>query len=106
MITVSSTAAQKIQKLLSKRGHGTGIRLAVNTRGCTGLSYVLEYVDEPQPGDDVINDNGVTVYVDPKSLLYLIGTKVDWQKDGLNEGFKFVNPNEKGTCGCGESFHI
>jgi len=106
MITVSEKAAERIQHMLSKRGRGIGIRLGVNTRGCSGMSYVLEYVDEPQPGDDVINNNGVSVYVDPKSLLYLIGTEMDWQRDGLNEGFKFVNPNEKGTCGCGESFHI
>ena len=106
MITVTDTAANKINGLLARRGHGKGIRLAVSTKGCTGLSYVLEYVDEPQQGDDVVEHNGVTVFIDPKSLMYLIGTQVDWQREGLNEGFKFVNPNEKGTCGCGESFHI
>jgi iron-sulfur cluster assembly protein len=106
MITVSEKAAERIQRMLTKRGHGIGIRLGVNTRGCSGMSYVLEYVDEPQPGDDKISDKGVTIFVDPKSTLYLLGTQVDWQREGLNEGFKFVNPNEKGTCGCGESFHI
>ena len=106
MITVTSKAADKIHNMLERRGRGHGIRLGVKTRGCTGLSYVLEYVDEPQPGDEMIHDNGVSLYIDPKSLVYLTGTQIDYQREGLNEGFKFVNPNEKGTCGCGESFHI
>jgi iron-sulfur cluster assembly protein len=106
MITVSEKAAERIQNMLSKRGHGEGIRLGVKTRGCTGLAYVLEYVDQPQPGDNKLTEQGVNIFIDPKSLLYIMGTHVDWQRDGLNEGFKFVNPNEKGTCGCGESFHI
>ena len=106
MITVTSKAADRIHHMLERRGCGVGIRLGVKTRGCTGLSYMLEYVDEPQQGDDVIIDNGVSIYVDPKSMVYLTGTQVDYQREGLNEGFKFINPNEKGTCGCGESFHV
>jgi iron-sulfur cluster assembly protein len=97
MITVSEKAAERIQNMLSKRGHGEGIRLGVKTRGCTGLAYVLEYVDQPQPGDNKLTEQGVNIFIDPKSLLYIMGTHVDWQRDGLNEGFKFVNPNEKGT---------
>ena len=92
--------------MIDKRGHGVGIRLAVATRGCTGLSYVLEYVDKPNPTDERVSHNGVEIFVDPKSLVYIIGTEVDYQREGLNEGFRFINPNEKGSCGCGESFHV
>jgi iron-sulfur cluster assembly protein len=107
MITLTEAAQNKIKKLLAKRG-GVGIRLGVKTTGCSGLAYVLEYVDEYDSNDSVINyaqpDFGV--FVDKKSNVYLEGMTVDYAREGLNEGFKFINPNERDRCGCGESFRI
>lgn len=105
-ISVSESAANHITSMLDKRGKGIGIRLGVKTTGCSGLGYVLEYVDV-EDGDDVLfEDMGVKVFIDPKSLVYLDGTELDFVKEGLNEGFDFKNPNAAGECGCGESFQV
>ena len=106
MITITENAADHIRKFLTKRGKGEGIRIGVKTSGCSGMAYTLEFVDEIQPEDQVFEQDGVKVFVDPKSLVYLDGTQVDYAKDGLQEGFKFENPNVKESCGCGESFHV
>jgi iron-sulfur cluster assembly protein len=106
MITVTDTAAQKIKSNLDKRGGGIGIRIGVRTTGCSGLAYVLEYVDALQPGDVAMADNDTNVVVDQKSLPIIDGITVDYVRQGLNEGFEFININEKDRCGCGESFRI
>lgn len=106
MITVTNTAAEKIQQQLSRRGKGLGIRVGVKTTGCSGLAYILEYVDIPKTEDMSFVNHGIHVFIDPKSLAYLEGVEIDWVKKGLNEGFDFKNPNEKDRCGCGESFRI
>lgn len=106
MITITEQASTKIQKNLARRGGGIGIRLGVKTTGCSGLAYVLEYVDTPYPEDVRYDSNGSTVFVDPKSLAYLDGVEVDYVRKGLNEGFEFINPNSKDSCGCGESFRV
>lgn len=105
-ITLTQAAANRVQKFLTNRGKGVGLRLGVKTSGCSGMAYVLEFVDEVQPEDQVFEAHGVKVIVDPKSLVYLDGTEVDFAREGLNEGFKFNNPNVKGACGCGESFTV
>ena len=105
-IELSQAAAQHVQGQLDRRGKGEGIRVGVKTSGCSGLSYTLEFVDEPQSEDEVFEKDGVKVFVDPKSLLYLQGTELDLVKEGLNEGLQFNNPNVKGECGCGESFNV
>ena len=107
MITLTERAAQKVQQNLQKRGHGLGIRLGVKTTGCSGLAYVLEYVDKPSALRPMTFDShGVTVYVDSKDMAYLEGMTLDWKREGLQEGFDFINPNESARCGCGESFKI
>lgn len=106
MITLTELAAQKIKSQLERRGKGLGIRLGVKTTGCSGLAYVLEYVDKIFEGDAIFESHGVHVYVDAKSLAYLHGIEMDWVRNGLNEGFEFRNPNEKDRCGCGESFRV
>ena len=105
-ITLSEAAAQHVSYFLANRGKGMGIRVGVKTSGCSGLAYVLEFVDDVEPEDQVFTSHGVNVIVDPKSLAYLDGTEMDFVKEGLNEGFKFTNPNQKGECGCGESFTV
>ncbi len=105
-ISVTQAAANHVDKHLAQRGKGVGIRVGVRTSGCSGMAYVLEFVDELVPGDEVFEDHGVKVIVDAKSLLYLDGTELDFVKEGLNEGFKFNNPNVTGECGCGESFNV
>lgn len=105
-ITLTENAATRVQKFLAQRGKGVGLRLGVRTSGCSGLAYTLEFVDEAQPDDHRFDNHGVTVLVDPKSLAILDGTELDFVREGLNEGFKFNNPNEKDACGCGESFRI
>jgi iron-sulfur cluster assembly protein len=105
-ITLTEAAAVRVQKFLSNRGKGIGLRLGVRTSGCSGMAYVIEFADELLPEDMVFEDRGVKVIVDPKSLLYLDGTEVDFTKEGLSEGFKFNNPNVKSACGCGESFGV
>lgn len=105
-VTLTAQAAEHIEKYLSKRGKGVGLRLGVRTTGCSGMAYKLEYVDDPETDDQIFESHGVKVFVDPKSLAYLDGTQLDYAREGLNEGFKFSNPNEKATCGCGESFTV
>lgn len=105
-ITMTDAAAAHISKFLENRGKGDGIRLGVRTSGCSGMAYVLEFVDEVQAEDQVFEDRGVQIVIDPKSLVYLDGTELDFVKEGLNEGFKFNNPNVRNECGCGESFNI
>ena len=105
-ITLTDKAAQRVQNFLVNRGSGLGIRLAVQTTGCSGLGYNLEFVDTTNDDDTIFEDRGVKVVVDAKSLIYLDGTEVDYVKEGLNEGFEFKNPNAKGECGCGESFTV
>lgn len=105
-ITLTPAAARHVQKSLAKRGKGLGVRLGIKTTGCSGLAYKIEYVDEIAPEDLVMDSQGVTVVVDPKSLAYLDGTELDFVREGLNEGFKFSNPNERDRCGCGESFRV
>ncbi len=105
-ITLSNKAAQRVVDFLNNRGSGIGIRLSVQTTGCSGLGYNMEFVDEANEDDMVFEDNNVKIIVDPKSLIYLDGTEVDFVKEGLNEGFEFNNPNAKAECGCGESFTV
>jgi len=105
-ITLTEKAANHVKNFLAKRGKGVGLRLGVRTTGCSGLAYVLEFADEVRPDDQEFESHGVKVYVDPKSLVYLDGTELDYAREGLNEGFKFNNPNVKDTCGCGESFNV
>jgi iron-sulfur cluster assembly protein len=105
-VTLTDRAAQHVQRYIAKRGKGVGLRLGVKTTGCSGLAYKLEFADEITPGDHTFESNGVRVLIDPKSLAYLDGTELDFVREGLNEGFKFNNPNEKDRCGCGESFNV
>ncbi|WP_115717726.1 iron-sulfur cluster assembly protein IscA [Gallaecimonas mangrovi] len=105
-ITLTETAANRVSTFLANRGKGVGVRLGVRTTGCSGLAYVLEFVDGTNPDDEVFEDRGVKVIIDHKSLVYLDGTELDFVKEGLNEGFQFNNPNTKGECGCGESFTV
>jgi iron-sulfur cluster assembly protein len=106
MISVTPTAASKISRNLERRGGGIGIRLGTRTTGCSGLAYVLEYVDQPESTDVLFDSDGFKIVVDPKSLPIVDGIVVDYVRQGLNEGFEFINPNEKDRCGCGESFRI
>jgi iron-sulfur cluster assembly protein len=105
-ITLTEAAADRVNSFLASRGKGVGLRLGVKTTGCSGLAYIIEFADEIQPEDKVFEDRGVKVIIDPKSLLYLDGTELDYKKEGLNEGFEFNNPNVKDMCGCGESFTV
>ena len=106
MITITENAAKHINNYLTKRGKGLGVRLGVKTSGCSGMAYNLEFVDEVNEDDLIFEEHGARVYIDPQSLVYLDGTQVDYTKEGLQEGFKFENPNVKDSCGCGESFHV
>lgn len=105
-ITLTESAADRIKSFLDNRGKGVGLRLGVKTTGCSGMAYIIEFADEIDSDDNVFEDKGVKVLIDPKSLIYLDGTEVDFTKEGLNEGFKFNNPNVKDSCGCGESFTV
>ncbi len=105
-VTLSERAAKHVSNFLSKRGKGVGVRLGVRTSGCSGMAYKLEFADEAQGDDLVFESHGLKVFVDPKSLSYLDGTELDFVREGLNEGFKFNNPNVKNECGCGESFNV
>ena len=106
MITLTDKAAQHVSRYLTRRGKGVGLRVGVKTTGCSGLAYKLEYADEIAAEDQVFESNGVKVIVDPKSLPYIDGTELDYAREGLNEGFRFNNPNVKDNCGCGESFRV
>ncbi len=105
-VSLSEAAARHVNRYLTKRGKGVGVRLGVKTTGCSGLAYTLEYVDEMAPEDVVFEQHGVKVLVDPKSMAYIEGTQLDYVREGLNEGFRFHNPNERDKCGCGESFRV
>ena len=105
-ITLTQQAADHISRYLQKRGSGLGLRLGVRTTGCSGLAYQVDYVDEAQADDQIVEQRGVRVFVDPKSLPFLDGIQLDYAREGLNEGFRFSNPNEKASCGCGESFTV
>ena len=105
-ITMTEAAARHVSRYLSRRGKGLGVRLGVKTSGCSGLAYKLEYVDEAEPGDIVFEQHGVKLLIDPKSLAYIDGTELDFVREGLYEGFRFSNPNERDRCGCGESFRV
>jgi len=106
MIQLTDIAAEKIKYSLNKRGSGIGLRIGVKTTGCSGLAYVLEYVDNPKPDDHCFESLNCKIFIDPKSKVYLEGLEIDWVKKGLNEGFEFINPNERDRCGCGESFRV
>jgi iron-sulfur cluster assembly protein len=106
MITMTESAAKHVANFLSKRGKGIGIRLGVKTSGCSGMAYKLEFVDVADTEDCVFDTQGVKIVVDPRSLPYIDGTELDYTREGLNEGFKFNNPNIKDQCGCGESFTV
>jgi iron-sulfur cluster assembly protein len=105
-VTLSEAAAARVKKFLASRGKGIGLRLGIKTSGCSGLAYALEFVDVQNDDDVAFESHGVRVLVDPKSLAFLDGTELDFAKEGLNEGFKFRNPNVKDQCGCGESFNV
>jgi iron-sulfur cluster assembly protein len=107
IFTVTPEAAGQIRVLLSQRGKSSvGIRIGVKQRGCSGNSYTLEYADNANPLDEIVTHEDLTIYIDPKALLFVIGTVMDFKDDKLESGFTFQNPNEKGRCGCGESFHV
>jgi iron-sulfur cluster assembly protein len=107
VLSVTDAAAARIRTLLAKRGKpSAGVRLGVRARGCSGLSYTLEYADERGKFDEVVEDKGVTILVDPKAVMFVLGTEMDYVEEKLQSGFMFRNPNEKGRCGCGESFHV
>lgn len=105
-ITLTERAAEHVTKFLAKRGKGLGLRLGVRTTGCSGMAYKLEFVDSANPEDQLFESHGVKLFVDPKSAPYLEGIELDFAREGLNEGFKFNNPNVKDECGCGESFTV
>ncbi len=106
LMSVSDAAAARLRALYDKAEQGKLLRIAVKTKGCSGLSYDLSWVDAAGPADEVVTDNGVTVLVDRKATLFLTGTMMDYEVKAMSAGFTFVNPNEKGRCGCGESFHV
>ncbi|MEE9310704.1 MAG: iron-sulfur cluster assembly protein IscA [Cocleimonas sp.] len=105
-ITFTDAAADRVSAFLADRGKGVGLRLGTKTYGCSGMAYVVEFADEVEDTDTVFEDHGIKILIDPKSLVYLDGTEMDYTKEGLNEGFKFNNPNESDSCGCGESFTV
>jgi iron-sulfur cluster assembly protein len=106
-LSVTESTAERIRALLAKRGKPSlGIRVGVRSRGCSGLTYTLEYADEKGKFDEVVEANGVTILIDPKATMFILGTEMDFVEDKLQSGFTFRNPNEKGRCGCGESFHV
>ena len=107
LMTVTPAAAERAKALIESRGKPTaGVRIGVRTKGCSGLSYTLEFADSQQPMDEVVETEGVKLLIDPKASLFLIGTEMDYEEEKLKSGFVFKNPNEKGRCGCGESFHV
>jgi len=106
-IKLTEAAARRVQELLAKRDKpSVGIRIGVRSKGCSGLSYTLEYADQKEPTDEVVEQHGVTVLIDPKATLFILGTEMDYVEEKMQAGFVFRNPNEKGRCGCGESFHV
>src|SRR5580692_5462779 len=106
LMSLTEAAADRLRSLYAKGEQGKLLRIGVKTKGCSGLSYDMTWTDEPGPGDEVVKDKGLTVLVDRKASLFLIGTVMDYEMKALVSGFTFTNPNEKGRCGCGESFHV
>ena len=107
VMKVTPAAAERVKALIEQRGKETaGIRIGVRSKGCSGLSYTLEYADKQEPMDEIVDTAGVKILIDPKASLFLIGTEMDYVEEKLKSGFVFTNPNEKGRCGCGESFHV
>jgi len=107
MMTITDQAAERVKALLAGRGKpSAGVRVGIRTKGCSGMSYTLEFADDKQEFDEVVQDKGVTIYIDPKATMFIIGTQMDFIESKLESGFVFQNPNEKGRCGCGESFHV
>ena len=107
MMTVSPAAALKVKALLAGRGKpSAGIRIGIRTKGCSGMTYTLEFADARTSFDEVVEAEGVTILIDPKATMFILGTEMDYREDKLESGFTFTNPNEKGRCGCGESFHV
>ncbi len=107
MMAISDDAAEHVKALLDSRGKpSAGVRVGIRTKGCSGLSYTLEFADEANPFDEKVEDKGVTIFIDPKATMFIIGTEMDFVEEKLESGFVFRNPNEKGRCGCGESFHV
>ena len=105
-ITLSEPAIERVKHFLDNRGSGVGVRVGVTTTGCSGLAYLIEFVDQINADDETFVQDGISIIIDKKSLVYLDGTEVDFVREGLNEGFEFKNPNQKGACGCGESFTV
>ncbi|PIW30720.1 MAG: Fe-S cluster assembly scaffold SufA [Rhodospirillales bacterium CG15_BIG_FIL_POST_REV_8_21_14_020_66_15] len=106
-MTITDQAAERVKALLASRGKpSAGVRVGIRTKGCSGMSYTLEFADEKNEFDEVVEDKGVRIYIDPKATMFIIGTEMDFVEDKLESGFVFQNPNEKGRCGCGESFHV
>jgi len=106
-LTITDAAAERVKSMLAKRGKpSVGIRIGVRSKGCSGMSYTLEYADEKSPFDEILEDKGVTVLIDPKATMFILGTEMDYVEEKMQAGFVFRNPNEKGRCGCGESFHV
>ena len=107
VLRLTDAAADRVKTLLAKRDKpAAGLRVSVDSKGCSGLAYVVDYVDEPNPADDLVEDKGVKIFVDPKAVLYLLGSEMDYVEDKFSAGLIFKNPNEAGRCGCGESFHV
>lgn len=109
IINLTEAAAERVKDIMATAEDGPppiGLRISVKARGCSGKAYTMDYVSEPVSGDEVVEDKGVTIYIDPAATLYLIGTEMDYHETALEAGFTFKNPNEKGRCGCGESFHV
>lgn len=106
LLTITDLAAKKISASIASKEGSMGIRLSTKITGCSGVSYVMDYVDTPEEGDIVFETKGVKLYSDAQSMKYIDGTEIDWKKEGLNEGFRFSNPNSLGECGCGESFSV
>jgi len=106
-LTITDAAAERVKSMLAKRGKpAVGVRIGVRSKGCSGLSYTLEFAEDRNAFDEVVEDKGVTVLIDPKATMFILGTEMDWVEDKMQAGFVFRNPNEKGRCGCGESFHV
>lgn len=107
IITLTEAAADRVQNLMLRADQNVkGLRVGISTRGCSGMSYVVEYAEEPRQFEEVIEDHGVRIFIDPAATMFLIGSEMDYQEDKFQSGFTFTNPNEKGRCGCGESFHV
>jgi len=105
-LTLTEKAAKHVEKTITNRGKGIGLRLGVKTTGCSGMAYVMEFADKIDEQDQLFESQGIKIFVDPKSLIYIDGTELDYVREGLNEGFQFNNPNIKNECGCGESFNV